>query len=191
MAGKEDRIAVARHDADQKAQGEPSDVRLQVPAVGQTGAVDALGFESSVEAEVVHAHDNVVDHAAGRDQTDEPARGVRITHRTTNARRTGDLPGDDLCGAVAKLEEGDQRKDEGDREGVDRHSALGALAEDLRRVSVLSQAVQGASRTIKIRVAGRKDGRAQQGVHDVRQYRHAHVVHRDDVGRSGAGAGAS
>lgn len=110
LSWKESRITIAAHDKCHPDQTNPSRVRLEIAIVWQSTPVIALGMESTIEEEIGHANDNVVDDLSGGDDVDEP--------------------GENLSRATGNIQEGKEGEYNGNAETVDWDTAFRAAPKD-------------------------------------------------------------
>lgn len=169
--GTEGRPSIDENDNGLQEEGNVGTVGLEVSAVGQRLAVEALGLACVVKVDVRDGHDEVVDNAAARDEGQQP-----VEH---------------LCGAAAALQEGEQGEDHGDGEAVDGHTVLGGLAEQGRGATVERQAVQGPGRAVDVGVTGGEDGSEQQSIDQVGETLDLEVLHGHDPRGGSGGATAA
>jgi len=169
--GGEAGVTVENDDEAHSGETDVGAVRLEPAGVGERVAVDSLGHTRVVEEDIGDTHDNEVDDAAGRDQVDQPRQ--------------------DLVGAVAELEEGQEREAHHNHEAVDRHAILRALAQEPWCSSLNCQPVQTASRAVGVGVARGEDTCHHQCVRNVREDLDAQVAHRNDIRRRSSGATAT
>lgn len=128
VARKEDGIPSKEGHEETGATGIPGRIGLEQAAVRKRPAVDALGLERAVEADVGRGHDAVVDDLRGRDEGDEP---------TQHRRRVG-----------ADLQEREQRDQQHHDDAVDGHAVLEALGEELGGLALERQPEQRARRAV-------------------------------------------
>lgn len=146
-------------------------VWLEPTLVGQSVSIQSLCLAGSVEEDVGHTHNPIVDDASSSDQVNKPAQ--------------------DNIGTVADLQEGEAREDHDNGKADKRHTTLCAVAESLGCSALNSQSVQTAGGAESVGVAGTEDGGNQKGADEVRQTRNPHVLHGDDVGRSSSSSGSA
>lgn len=163
--------AVGEDDDGLQDEGDPGAVGLEVAVVGHGAAVNTLGLARGVVVQEGNGHDDVVYHAAARDE--------------------GQQPLEDLGGSAAALEEGQHGEDHGDGEAVDGDAVLGGFPEEGRGAAVACEGVEGPGRAVGVRVTGGEDRREEQGIHQVGEALDFQVFHGHDPGRGGGRTAAA
>ncbi|KAI6754065.1 hypothetical protein HG530_013241 [Fusarium avenaceum] len=161
--GSEGCVSVGVHDDGVKDKGYPGTVRLEVAKVRHLLSVNALHLTSAVVEEEGDVHGDVVHNASTGNESEEDAQS--------------------LGRAAVELKECKQREDHGNSKTPDRDTVLSGLSEEGRRTTFECETVQRAGSAVCVGVAGRKDGREEQGVHDVRQNINTEVGHSNNPRR--------
>lgn len=163
-------VAVASHNHNHPCQSEVGAVWLAPSIVWQTLPVQALLLGCLVVENEGRAHHDVGDDTARSHQIDQPAQ--------------------DFGRSISDLQERQAGKDHGNGKGEQWNTILGAVAEESWCATLEGHAVQGTCRTVSVRVTGRKDGSAEQGVDQVREPIDPEILHGDHVWR-GRGSSAT
>lgn len=172
------RVAVEDDDEDDGDEAEVRGVGLERRLEGEVVARDALVLEAVVEPDV-----RVVDARPGDEASDgrEATRKRASASARARARERGreqDALREVVEGrrrAGRHVHVGEQADGGRDDDAVDGETALGAAAEDGRRLSVAGEAVERPRRGVQVRVARREGREEHRSVDDRRQALDARV----------------